>query len=663
MQWNCISLYLYSETKWVFYYMREAAFIFTFLVLTISANAQLEKKDSLLNLLPSAGEDTNKVMLLLKIADAYETNNQDSAIFYLEESNRLSRFLLFRPGLYQYHARSAIVSFTKGNYDLAMKQNSDALEIAREINDPKHIISTLANTGIVYQYLGQFDKQLDYFLQALDMMEETGETDRLGTMLHNIGNAYYNLHQFRRSIGFCLKALHIQQQTGGVAYANRIYATLGQNYAMLKNTDSALFFYNTGLAESLKSNDKYAAAGIYGFMANAYADRNDFKEMLKVSERSLSLARELQSNQMLASSLYNMAYANHFNGDNASAKRNIDEALAIATKDMLKDELKNIYSVLSYIAAGEGDHKTSLWAMQKKDSIQEAVFNDEIIRTTAELETKYESEKKDKQIELQAAQLRYRKILNYLLFGSAVTLLSISLLSYRNYWQKQKLQRLRISELEKEKQLSSTEAVLKGEEQERTRLAKDLHDGLGGMLSGIKYALNAMKGNLIITPENHQAFERSMDMLDSSIKEMRRVAHNMMPEALVRFGLDTALKDYCNDLNQSGALVVSYQSIGLENENPDQTTAITIYRIVQELIGNTLKHAAAKTAIVQLTKTNGLLAMTVEDDGKGFDTMLLKQSKGIGWTNVQHRVDFLKGKIDLNSAPGKGTSVHIEFNA
>jgi len=211
--------------------------------------------------------------------------------------------------------------------------------------------------------------------------------------------------------------------------------------------------------------------------------------------------------------------------------------------------------------------------------------------------------------------------------------------------------------------LNSTEAVLKGEEQERTRLAKDLHDGLGGMLSGIKYSLNAMKGNLIMTPENHQAFERSMDMLDSSIKEMRRVAHNMMPEALVRFGLDTALKDYCHDLNQSGALQVSYQSIGLAEENPDQTTGITIYRIVQELIGNTLKHAAAKNAIVQITKTNGLLALTVEDDGNGFDTTLLEQSKGIGWTNIQHRVDFLKGKLDIRSAPGKGTSVHIEFNA
>jgi two-component system, NarL family, sensor kinase len=122
------------------------------------------------------------------------------------------------------------------------------------------------------------------------------------------------------------------------------------------------------------------------------------------------------------------------------------------------------------------------------------------------------------------------------------------------------------------------------------------------------------------------------------------------------------LADYCNDINNSGALTIKYQSIGMTTEQLDQSTAIAVYRIVQELITNTIKHAASKTAIVQLTKINQQLTITVEDEGKGFDTTLLQQAKGIGWTNIQHRVDFLKGKLDVNSQPGKGTSVHIELN-
>jgi signal transduction histidine kinase len=153
-----------------------------------------------------------------------------------------------------------------------------------------------------------------------------------------------------------------------------------------------------------------------------------------------------------------------------------------------------------------------------------------------------------------------------------------------------------------------------------------------------------------------------MDMLDSSIREMRRVAHNMMPEALIRFGLNTALNDFCNDINQSGALIISYQSIGLEGVSIDQTTSITLYRIVQELINNTMKHAKATTSIVQLTISNGQLSLTVEDDGKGFDTTILNTNKGIGWINIKNRVEFLKGKLDINSKEGEGTSVHIELN-
>ena len=279
------------------------------------------------------------------------------------------------------------------------------------------------------------------------------------------------------------------------------------------------------------------------------------------------------------------------------------------------------------------------------------------------LEKKFETQKKEDQIMLQQAQIRQKNILNYFFAGSAIGLLIISLLGYRNYKNRQRLQQAKIDELETEKQLTATEAVLKGEEQERTRLAKDLHDGLGGMLSGIKFSLNNMKGNLIMTPDNAQAFERSIDMLDSSIKEMRRVAHNMMPEVLVKFGLDAALKEYCNEIDKSGVIHTSYHSIDLEQVQIEQTVAVTIYRIVQELVNNTIKHAAAKNVLVQAhcTEDGKLLTVTVEDDGKGFDINALPQTSGIGWKNIQNRVEFLKGKLDFKSEAGKGTSVLLEI--
>ena len=619
-------------------------------------------RDSLINAASIAKDDTSKVMLLLKIADLYETNQQDSAIYYLEQVKALAERLKFTRGIFKYYEQRSIVSFTTGNYTQSLEYNTHAMAIAHELGDSGLLANVLGNAGIVYQYLGKFDLQLEKSLQALAIMEKGGEKRKLSSMYHNIGNAYFNLNQFRKGVDYCLLSLKMDQQYGGNDYINRVLASIGQGYMYLKMKDSALYFYKLAVPESVKQNDKYAEAAIYGYMADVYAADNESVPMLEISTKSLSLAKELQSRQLLASSLSNLAYAYYLNKELPKSKKYTYEALKIAEEDSLYDELKNIYSILSYVAAQEEDFKTALWAKAKSDSIRDGALNNEVLKTTAELQEKYEAEKRNNQIRLQQAELGQKNTLNYLLMVAIATVLLATVLIYRNYSHKQKLQRQRISELETEKKLMATEAVLKGEEQERARMAKDLHDGLGGMLSGIKYSFTTMKGNLIMTPENHQAFERSMDMLDSSIKEMRRVAHNMMPESLVKFGLDTALNDFCNDIHKSGALQVSYQSIGLDSTTLEQTTAITIYRIVQELIGNTMKHAAAKTAIVQVTKSGNQVTVTVEDDGKGFDPVILKHSKGIGWTNIQHRVDFLKGKLDVSSETRKGTSVHIEFN-
>jgi signal transduction histidine kinase len=345
------------------------------------------------------------------------------------------------------------------------------------------------------------------------------------------------------------------------------------------------------------------------------------------------------------------------------------KATALAKSLGLEQVAQYSVSNLVDVEEARGNFKQALNYMKELAQINDTILARNNRTHLNELEAKYHAEKNLLQIsqleaekKIQDLSIRQKNFLNSMLLLGAVILLVIMLLLFRTYRQKQTLQQRRIRELEMEKTLATTEAILKGEEQERTRLAKDLHDGLGGMLSGIKYSFSNMKGNLIMTPENHQAFARSMDMLDSSIMEMRRVAHNMMPEALVKFGLDTALRDYCNDFNLSGAIKAQYQSLGMEHVAIEQTMAITIYRVVQELMTNTLKHAAARNALVQLAMVGNTLTITVEDDGKGFELESLSDTHGIGWTSIRNRIDFLKGRLDVRSQPGKGTSVFIEVD-
>jgi signal transduction histidine kinase len=134
-----------------------------------------------------------------------------------------------------------------------------------------------------------------------------------------------------------------------------------------------------------------------------------------------------------------------------------------------------------------------------------------------------------------------------------------------------------------------------------------------------------------------------------------------MPEMLTKFGLDEALKEYCNTINATNLLLVKYQSMGMDTRI-EKSAEIIIYRIIQELLNNIMKHAAATEAMVQLIKEDSRFSIIVEDNGKGFDVGLLNDNKGAGLTSIRSRVDYLKGQLDIHSEAGKGTLVNIEFN-
>jgi len=213
---------------------------------------------------------------------------------------------------------------------------------------------------------------------------------------------------------------------------------------------------------------------------------------------------------------------------------------------------------------------------------------------------------------------------------------------------------------EKEKQLVALTSIMQGQEAERARIAKDLHDGLGGMLSGIKLNVSAMKDNITVPGQNAGFFNKFISQLDSAIAEMRRVAHNMMPEALLKFGLNEAIKDYCDGINESKSVKIKFTQLGI-TQPLEKSVEVILYRIIQELTNNAIKHADAKNIFIQLSENENILNLTIEDDGKGFDKNQLKIIKGTGLQNVQSRVDYLKGTWNIESEIGKGTSIIIEI--
>ncbi|HMT72493.1 MAG TPA: tetratricopeptide repeat protein [Chitinophagaceae bacterium] len=645
----------------------KAIFLTVFFILScININAQSDRLiDSMLQILRTAKEDSNQVFLLLNLGEQYERVAPETSKQYYQQSLQLSKKIGYKQGEIKFASYYTAVLNMQGKFDSSLILNKNALALAKQLNDELNIAKTTLNTANSFHMLAKEDSALYYYMQVLPMLDKIGNKRMLGIAYSNIQNIYTDLSQYEKAIAYGKKGLAIfTEEVNDPLNQSYCLSNLGIVYHSLKKMDTAEIYFKHALQISQSIGDRYTESAVLLNLGDIHYKQGRLESSKKNFEKSYQLANEMDLMETKAIALKGMAMYHLEKKNYIMARHLADSALTISIANNIRKQSLMLYGLLSDISYANQDLKLAHKFEEKEDALRDSVNAGNLQEITTEFETKYETQKKTEQIRLQQAQIKQKSTLNYFLIAGTIALLAILLLSYRNYKHRQKLQQAKIDEFETEKLLTATEAVLKGEEQERSRLAKDLHDGLGGMLSGIKHSLNTMKENLIMTPDNAQAFERSVDMLDSSIKEMRRVAHNMMPEMLMKYGLDTALKEFCREITQSGVTKANYQSIHLQNAVIEQTTSVTIYRIAQELVNNAIKHGKAKEVLVQLHfhEQEKLLALTVEDDGSGFDINLLNEAKGMGWKNIQSRVDFLKGKTDTQSAPGKGTSVMIEIN-
>lgn len=627
--------------------------------------------DDLLKQLKTAKEDTNKVKLLLNIENEYININPDSALYYTEICNALIDKLKDTAHIYECNLCYMEYYYAKYNFDKSIEYAFKNLEIAKKIKNQQRIARSLSNISTTYNRFGRYYPAVEYAIKTLQYSQQTGDTLNISTRYANIAWIYLGLRQYEKSIEYAEKGIIAGEKYNDVKGLLKCLNNAGVAYDKINKTDKSLPLYEKKLALSLQHNIPYDVMISLVNLAIQHYKRGNQKELTKyVSMLNDVLAKN--------AALGDINLVGHIYGANAmkdislrqyqSAEKNLKAGLELVKNDSNADANLFLYEIYYKLKYCMNDIPGGEYYSYKADSLNQKAFSDELAMYSMDLEAKYETQKKENEILQQQQQLKRRKAWIIVLIGSILTLIVLSLLLYRYLKQRNSLlekekiiQEQQIARLENEKQLEATEAILNGQEEERSRIAKDLHDGLGGLLSGVKYSLSNMKENVVLSSDNALSFERTIDMLDSGIKELRRVSHNMMPENLVKFGLDTALKDYCSAITKTKALQVSYSSFGMEAFQANTNISVTVYRVIQELINNTMKHAGATASIVQLSKDEHKLHITVEDNGKGFDIRNMDSFKGAGWTNIRNRVTYLKGKIDVDSSEQNGTSVIVEI--
>lgn len=631
-------------------------FLLTFNSLVINA------QEANFNKLPN---NTDKVNRMIKYAQQIQYTQPEVANKIIDDVQRISEDLHYNIGLAAANSFKAALFANKMRLDSAKIYCDKALQYIKERQSvtAKNQLASIYNTyGAIYQQRQQYDVAAKMYFNVIKLSEETKNHNKKAVAFFNLSILYSFIKDSLKTDKYARLSVAESKMTGDTVLILRTSLSMLNNFTFYNHYDSIPFYAKSILEMANKKKDLYSKEKVFTILGNYYYNRKKMYDTANLYfQQSLSIAREIKNPYDEAIVLNEIGNVYFYQKEYSKAINSFNQALKIEKENQLL-QFQTV-TLKSITEAEEKNGDTNMAFSHLKEYIS---LNDSLIKKTNEetvqmLDAKYQTKQKEARIQLQNSQLKNRKIVNYSLIGALATLILVGFLGYRNYKHKQKIQQQKIQELETEKQLYATEALLKGEDQERTRIAKDLHDGLGGLLSGIKNSFTTMKGNLIMTPDNAMTFERGIDMLDNSIKEMRRVAHNMMPEALLRFGIDTALRDYCTEINKSGTLNAIYQSSGMENFVIEQSTAIGIYRIIQELLNNAIKHSQASQLLVQLFNDNGKMIVNVEDNGKGFDKNILNNSKGIGWGNIKSRVDYLKGIIDLQTSSKNGTSVHIEI--
>ena len=632
------------------------------------ANAQTGDLKPLLEKLKASKPDTNKVRLLNKIGDEYAYNDIKTARQYYKDAYELSKKLDYLRGIIRYFSSEGELLNIEGKYDQTMLLLREGVKLSIDRKDRMREGIMYENMGNTFQEMQRLDSAATYYFKALPIFEGFQDSLKMANVYSDLANVFTQTDKQERALGYINRAVEISKKLEDGYYLSHLVNKENILWK-LKRRNEAEKVNNQIIALARKLNDVVDMADALQNQCNHDVERKHYEKLLNHAQELAKLNPQLQSAERTTLADYWLSVAYYFNRNYPKSYNYIEEAVIKAEKLQNTEHLQQYYThYAKVILAYKNDPILAEKFNNLSDSLREVSFNKNILKTTKELETKYETDKKERSIQqLSIENLNKKRQISLLIFS--VILLSVALIFFwlwmqnRNRIRKQEqiLHDQKLKQLENEKQLLASRAVLQGQDEERSRLAKDLHDGLGGILSSVKYSFQNMKQSFILQHEHALAFERSMNLLDESLAELRRVSHNMMPESLAKLGLEDALKNYIQTLDENSEISFTYQSFGLEDVELENIYKTTIFRVIQELTTNIIRHSNAKEALVQVMVKDNQINITIEDDGVGFEPQQVNKQPSMGVQNLYNRIDYLKGKVDLQTGLGSGCSYYIEI--
>lgn len=635
--------------------------VFALLAFSLPSFAQTKAIDSLQTALSSA-KDENKTQILIDLCWEYRFTNADSARVYGMEALEQARKNKYKSLEGDALHNIGITLEAQGNYREALTYELQALEIRKKIGDESKTANTLNNLGIIFDEMGDPKRALENYYEARKIYERLSDKAKIAMVISNIGIVLKEQREYKKVIGYYHEALSIYKELKNEFGIAACHANLGSVFYFTQQYDSALYYSLLSTAELRKQNVMQFLPTTLSSAAQAYHKLGKTKEAKASLLEAQALNEQFNNKFDLAEVLLNLASIYLTENNFKDAQLLASRALSMAESIQAKKIIMNAHLQLSAIEENRKNFNAALREYKLFNQQKDSLFQQDKTRQMTELETQYETEKKERQImELQNEtltkdfELQRTRILIWWIIA-AVVFVSIVVfgLLKRNQF---KLRLARVKEHE-ELQRQRFTAVIEAEENERARVAKDLHDGIGQLLSSAKLSLTA----LTLPPHDAQGqlLNNSIQVLDQATQEVRSISHNLMPAALMELGLKEALEDMVLKINESKLLNIKFNISGIE-ARLHAPIEVAVYRVVQEVINNMMKHSKADQIEINLTGNENTLHLSISDNGVGFEKEMITKSKGLGWKSVFSRIAMLKGNIEVDTQPGKGTNINIEF--
>ena len=622
--------------------------------------------DSLKQLISHTPDDTQKVKRLVALSDLQFVPEETTPDF-AQQALTISQKLGFKEGIAIAYKSLGSACETRKDYNTAIKYFQQALTAGESFNyefEKVEFFSPLLN---LYFYLGDYPNAMETISREMTFAEKMNDKRRIAHCNNILGYIYFKQENFTESEKYYGLYIKNAKELNDSLLLSHAMGEISDVYTEEKKYKESIdnLFTTIRICEQLlavphpsDSNfirgwaPQYHSKTLYR-LSKVYKMAGDLQKALQYSQQAIESTNQQSIIKYDIASYY--ITAGDIYKDLKEYKKAIDHlmyGLVISKEIRHRENTRDAAKYLSQTYALLHQYDSAFYYYQLFTGLRDSIVNNETKMKIAGIQGQYDVAKKDKEI------VRQQQIRN-ILIGSFIFLLILLLLLYNRYRLKQK-NKTQQEYNRQQNELFNT--IVSTQDQERKRIAQDIHDSLGSVLSAARLKLSSLGENKdSLDADQVEKYQATLDLLDEASSELRNISHNIMPATLSKLGLVAALQNLIGKISSHPGMQISFTAHEFEGRI-EETAEMSIYRIILELINNIVKHAAANKVTIQLIKYPAYINLVVEDNGRGFNyAKALEEKKGIGLGNILSRVEYLKGTIDIDSSPGKGTTVIIEI--